>query len=495
MRVLQSTAKALAPAGAVVILGICRDEASPKHLPALWKTTLERAWQAGDFMGKPGEIQLTYPATGKERVLLVGLGEKKNLTLQKIREAVGRGVHRCKQLKAAQAAVWLESFLLPGQPLDLLGQEIALAAHLAAYRFTVYKKNPAEKDREAPCEISLLFKADDKLKRGALLGSRLAEGINFARTLANQPPNAMTPADLAAATRALAKRFELLQTKVFDHKQLKIGKFGGILAVGSGSAHPPVFIEMTYRHPRAKGRPIVLVGKGITFDSGGISIKPAAKMDEMKYDMSGAAAVLGTLYAAAAMGLPVFLKGLVPAAENLPSGSAYRPGDILTSYSGKTIEVLNTDAEGRLILADALHYAKQFQPQAIVDLATLTGAAIVALGNAASAILGNQQGLIEELKSAAEHSGEKIWQLPLLPEYSEMIQSEIADMSNLSHKMGAGTSVAAAFLNHFVDAKTPWAHLDIAGTAWSETNALYAKGATGVGIRLLIHWLQQRVAK
>jgi leucyl aminopeptidase len=312
-----------------------------------------------------------------------------------------------------------------------------------------------------------------------------------ARDLSNEPGGACTPEHLAAEARKLARSHGLKIT-VFTEKELAREKMGGILAVGRGSANPPRLIALEYgaaARKAAKGarrRPtLVFVGKGITFDSGGISIKPAANMDEMKHDMSGAAAVIGALRAISDLKLPVHAVGLVAAAQNMPDGNAYVPGDVITSARGKTIEVLNTDAEGRIVLSDALHYATSFEPDAIIDLATLTGACVVALGDACCAVLGNDEKLAQKVRDAGDATHERAWPLPLWDEHKNAIKGTFGDIVNTGGR-NAGVSTAAAFLSHFVG-ETPWAHLDIAGTAWTtKETPYYAKGATGFGVRLLV---------
>ncbi|MEZ4484379.1 MAG: leucyl aminopeptidase [Syntrophotaleaceae bacterium] len=308
----------------------------------------------------------------------------------------------------------------------------------------------------------------------------------LARDLVNEPGNVKSPAFLAEQAQVMAEELGL-QCTVLDRPALEQEGLGALLGVAQGSIREPRLIVMHYRGAGDE-RPIALVGKGVVFDSGGISLKPGEKMDQMKMDMAGGAAVLGTLQAAARMQLPVNLVGIVPAVENMPSGSAIRPGDILTSLAGRTIEVLNTDAEGRLILADALTYAKRFEPREVIDLATLTGACIIALGHHAAALLGNHQGLLRQLQKAGEQSGERCWQLPLWDDYGEQIKSEVADLKNIGGRP-AGTITAAAFLQHFAK-DFRWAHLDIAGTAWQEKGSDYRPaGATGFGVRLLIEHL------
>ncbi|MFQ5417533.1 MAG: M17 family metallopeptidase, partial [Myxococcota bacterium] len=324
----------------------------------------------------------------------------------------------------------------------------------------------------------------------------LAECQNLARQLSNEPGNALPPAAVASAASKMAREVGL-RCRVFDVAEMKRRKMGAILAVGQGSTHPPRMVVLEHNAParRSKSggprRPTVcLIGKGVTFDSGGISIKPSAAMDEMKHDMSGAATVIGVLRACALLKLPLHVVGILGAAENLPSGTAYRPGDILTSASKKTIEVLNTDAEGRVVLADALHFARtEYEPVAMVDVATLTGACVVALGNHASGLFGNEERLIEHLRRAGEVTAERVWPMPLWDGHRKAVESTVADVKNVAGREAA-SSTAAAFLAAFVG-DTPWAHLDIAGTGWtSKTGPYQQRGATGVGVRLLVEALQ-----
>jgi leucyl aminopeptidase len=323
-------------------------------------------------------------------------------------------------------------------------------------------------------------------------GTVLAECQNLARELSNLPGNALPPAELARHAQKVAREVGL-RAHVLGVPELERRKMGAILAVGGGSSRPPRLIVLEYR-PKRGGRsaPVCLVGKGITFDSGGISIKPSAGMEEMKHDMSGAAAVVGALRACALLQLPLPVIGVIGAAENLPSGTAYRPGDIVTSASGKTIEVLNTDAEGRVVLADALHYAKtEYSPRAIVDLATLTGACVVSLGRWATGLFGTNERLIELARLAGEACGERAWPMPLWEGHRKAVKSDVADVKNTGAGREAGSSTAAAFLAAFVG-DTPWIHLDIAGTAWTSHASPYQpKGATGIGVRLLLELLER----
>ncbi len=316
----------------------------------------------------------------------------------------------------------------------------------------------------------------------------ICRGVCLARDLVNEPGNVKSPEFLAEQARRIAGEVGLKCT-VLGLAELAQEGFGALLGVAQGSVREPRLIALEYRGGSSDAQPVALIGKGVVFDAGGISLKPAEKMDEMKMDMAGAATVLGTILSAALMKLPVNLVGIIPAVENLPSGSAIRPGDILTSLSGRTIEVLNTDAEGRLILADALTFAQRFQPRVVIDLATLTGACIIALGHHATAILGSHEGLIRQLIRAGEKSGERLWQLPLWEDYAGQLKSEIADVKNIGGRP-AGTITAAAFLQKFAG-ETAWAHLDIAGTAWEDKGRPYTpRGGTGVGVRLLLDYLR-----
>jgi leucyl aminopeptidase len=331
----------------------------------------------------------------------------------------------------------------------------------------------------------------EAVKAGAERGRLIAESVCFARDLANEPGVSLPPRTLAERARTLAQEFAL-ECQVLTEKELEAEGMAGILGVARGSEEPPRLIVLQHRPQKKAESPTVLVGKGVTFDSGGISIKPREGMEAMKYDMSGAAAVLGAMRAVALLKLPLHVVGLVPAVENLPSGKALKPGDILRYSNGKTVEVTNTDAEGRLILADALLYAERFKPRAVIDLATLTGACVVALGKEAAGLFCNDSELLEKLQRASQRSGERLWELPLYEEYKRLLKSEVADIGNSVLARGstpqAGASAGAVFLKEFVT--YPWAHLDIAGTANDmETRVYCPKGATGFGVRLLMEFL------
>ncbi|MDT8422108.1 MAG: leucyl aminopeptidase, partial [Desulfuromonadales bacterium] len=366
----------------------------------------------------------------------------------------------------------------------------------ASYRYDRFLGEEARESRKLPKSVSLLINSargkqdcESALERA----QKICRAVMLARDLVNTPGNIKSPVYLAEQAQAAADQ-STLQCKILGQDELTEKGFGALLGVAQGSVREPLLIVLEHHGAQKSDAPIVLVGKGVVFDAGGISLKPADKMDEMKMDMAGGAAVIGAMLAAALLEIPVNLVGIVPAVENLPSGTAYRPGDILTSLSGQTIEVLNTDAEGRLILADALTYAKRYAPEMVIDLATLTGACIIALGHHATAVLGNDQQLVQSLLTAGEESGERLWQLPLWDDYDAQIKSNVADVKNTGGRP-AGTITAAAFLKKFAK-DFRWAHLDIAGTAWRDQNQPYIpKGGTGVGVRLLIAFLQKQAER
>jgi len=447
---------------------------------------------AGDFAGKPGQQALAYPDRRRKmrRVLLIGVGEKEKVDAEALRVAAGTAVARSS--RASRLGLLVPPFGAGAEPGGV--QPLAEGAVLAAYRFDAYRE--AGEDEPGARSIALLVPRGRNLRlarEAARNGATIAEAQNLARDLSNQPPNELSPEALASEARRVGREAGL-RVKVLGVPELEKRKMRAILAVGGGSARPPRLVALEYR-PKggAKGaKPVCVVGKGVTFDSGGISIKPSQGMDEMKHDMSGAATVVGVLQACARLELPIPVVGVIGAAENLPSGTAYRPGDIVRAASGKTIEVLNTDAEGRVVLADALHYAiTEYDPCAIVDLATLTGACVVALGQWGSGLFAGHAGLGEAIREAGERAGECAWPMPLFEDHKREIKSEVADIKNTGGR-SAGASTAAAFLWHFVG-DTPWAHLDIAGTAWTTGRmpSYQPRGATGVGVRMLVEMLRR----
>jgi leucyl aminopeptidase len=404
-----------------------------------------------------------------------------------LRRVVGTACTALSNKQVAAAALALPH--LEGQAAEALAQAITEAAILSQYRYTRFR---AEAKPSALKQLTLAVTQAQRAKaeQGVQQGSIIAAGVCLTRDLINGPSNLVTPTYLAGQARQLAKQLRL-KCLVLSFEQLKRQGFGGIVAVSQGSDHPAQFIVLEYRPARAK-HTIALVGKGVTFDTGGISLKPSAKMELMKYDMSGAAAVLGALHNAARLKLPVRVVGIVAATENMPSGKAQKPGDIYTSLSGKTVEVLNTDAEGRLILADCLHYAKRYKPDVVVDLATLTGACVVALGTQAIGLMSNHDKAVERIQAAAERTHERVWRLPLWAEYADQLKSDVADIQNISKSGEAGTIMGGKFLEFFVG-DMPWVHLDIASTAWTDSAKPYVpKGAVGIGVRLLtdllVHW-------
>src|SRR5690606_9514309 len=393
------------------------------------------------------------------------------------RDALAAAAKALAATPAKDAVIALADIELAKRDLPWRLQQAARILADGAYRFDALKSDKDKKDKKhrGAKKLVLLVTSEltAELDTAVLQGHAVATGMALAKDLGNLPGNLCTPTHLADTAESLGKQYEF-DVEVLDRDDMKKLGMGSFLSVARGSHQPPKFIVMHYKGGKAKAKPIVLVGKGITFDTGGISLKPAAEMDEMKYDMCGAASVLGTFKAVAQMGLPINLVGLIPTTENMPGGGATKPGDVVTSMSGQTIEVLNTDAEGRLILCDALTYAERFKPECVIDIATLTGACVVALGKIPSGLLANDDELAAEILKRGTESGDRAWQLPLWDEYQELLKSNFADMGNIGGRY-AGTITAACFLSRFTkDYK--WAHLDIAGTAWVSGDA---KGATG----------------
>lgn len=444
--------------------------------------------------GKQCVALVTTPGNSFQRLILAGLGKRSEFNPDTLRRATGIVIAKLKAAGITDAAIDLNLKL--DDPLTHASalRAVVDAAILASYKFTEFK--PATENGDPIKSLSLhlppqlsVVKADASVQHARIV----AEASNFARHIGNRPGNVVTPAVLADHARKLAREHRLKCTVLKKADLVRKG-FGGLLAVGGGSANEPHLIVLEHNGARSSSAaPTALVGKAITFDSGGISIKPSDKMDEMKFDKCGGVAVLGAMKAVAALKLPVNVIGVIAAAENMPSATSYRPGDIVTSYRGTdprgvTIEVLNTDAEGRIVLGDALVYARQRKPRAIIDLATLTGACVVALGSSAAGLMGNNDDLIAALQQSGEHTGERCWPLPLWQEYKDKIKSDVADIKNTGGRYG-GAITAAAFLAKYVD-DTPWAHLDIAGTAWTtESHPYLGKGATGFGVRLLLDYL------
>jgi leucyl aminopeptidase len=457
--------------------------------PAAFKNLLRPA-SPKEFKGGEKQLLLLHTA-GKlaaERVLLAGLGPQNAFNSDALRRATGLAVKKIRDAGISCAAIQITDNIEPSL------HAVVEAAILAGYKFTEFKAENNDNTKLSSLTLCVPRGFDLPAGRQLVAGAQtVAESANYARAIANMPGNLVFPATLADRARELAKKTGLKCT-VLDKPALEKAGFGGLLAVGAGSSHQPRLITLEYRGAGDNAAPIAFVGKAITFDSGGISIKPGDKMDEMKFDKSGGCAVLGLMRAVVKLKLPVNVIGVIAAAENLPSATSYRPGDIVTSYRGKdkrgvTIEVLNTDAEGRIVLGDALAYARELGAAAIVDFATLTGACVIALGQFAAGLMGNDENLIEKVKAAGERTGERCWPLPLWQEYKDKIKSDVADIKNTGGREG-GAITAAAFLAKYVG-DTPWAHVDIAGTAWTtEERPYYAKGATGFGVRLALDLLR-----
>ncbi len=461
------------------------DKAAGGHLAGILRR--------GDMEGKVGSTLLLHGTPGiiAERVLLVGLGKEVEYGEKAYRDAVAATVRALKNTGSKDIFITLSELPVAKRNAAWMARQGVLAVHDALYRADQLK---SKKDNDKPALANIAFSVAGKDAKSAATalaqGEAIARGMNLTRELGNLPANICTPTYLAQQAQKLAREFKLKCTVLDRARMEKLG-MGSLLSVARGSHQPPRFIVLHYHGGKAKAKPIVLVGKGVTFDTGGISLKPGAEMDEMKYDMSGAASVLGTFQALAAMKLPLNVVGLIPTTENMPGGAATRPGDIVTSMSGQTIEILNTDAEGRLILCDALTYAERFDPDCVVDVATLTGACVIALGAVASGLMANDDGLAESLLEAGQISGDRAWQLPLWDDYQEMLKSNFADIPNISGSRGAGTITAACFLARFTK-KYRWAHLDIAGTAWRSGKE---KGSTGRPVPLLTHFLLKRARK
>lgn len=473
----------------LIAIGLFEEEKANQFLESCGKdilTELQQAIQSKEFSAEFSEMK-SFTTLGRlpsKKVLIVGLGKKKDFTLEKLRR-VAANVHKAAKSLGIKnyAALLHRCGDLPYEKRVFAAAEGIL---LADYDFNEYKTIDREKikkiDQAILLETRPVSAALENLVKKAVT---ICSTMNYIRDLVNRPANEVNPAYLAREAEKLKK---LMRVKVMDVKELKQKGFGGILAVGSGSANEPKLITLEY-NPNAR-KSIALVGKGITFDSGGLSLKPPRYMETMKQDMAGAAVVLGVCKIAAELKLNVHIIGVIPACENMPGPKSYRPDDIIKFFNGKTAEINNTDAEGRVILADGLAYAETFKPQRIIDLATLTGACVVALGYWATGLMTKDDLLAKELTQAGEETGDRVWRLPLWEEYSENMKSDIADIRNCGRGHDAGTIEGAVFLSHFVK-NTSWAHLDIAGTAfWNEAKFYYPKGATGAGVRLLVKYLE-----
>ena len=434
---------------------------------------ISSAIKVGDIKGKIGEVNYFY--VNDRRIAFIGLGEKDEINSDTVRLAAGSALRSAISKKADSVA--LDCFCSGLDSCQAMGEGIVLGS----YQFLDYKTK--EKNKFEPESVSVIGCTTNEINKGVAIGS----AVCFARDLANHPGNITTPTRLADAAKEISDLGDMSIT-VFDRQEFTQMGMGGLAGVAQGTDEPPKFIILEYNYG-GNDKPKVLVGKGLTFDSGGISIKSASKMDEMKYDMCGSAVVLGVMHALAILRPKLNVVAIIPSTENLNGAKAYKPGDILTAYNGKTIEVLNTDAEGRLILADGLSYAsKHYDPEYILDFATLTGAVLISLGHIAAGVMGTNDDLMKEVKKSSNSVGEKVWELPLWSEYCKQVQSNIADVKNTGAPMQAGSIAGGAFLKEFVGDKIPWVHFDIAGTAWgAKPDSINPKGsATGWGIRLVL---------
>ncbi len=447
----------------------------------------------GDMDGKAGSTRLLHdvPSTRCDRVLLVGLGKEKEFGDKEYGAAIRSAFKALNETGAADGTLFLTETGVKKRSLAWRIRQAAIIAQETAYRFEQFKSKRNEVRHPLRKVIFAIDRSDElALAEEALAqGLAIAEGVALARNLGNLPGNVCTPGYLAETALELARE-HALECQILERANMEALGMHSLLSVAKGSHQPPKLIVLHYLGGAQDEKPLVLVGKGITFDSGGISLKPGLEMDEMKFDMCGAASVLGTLKAVAQMKLPLNLTVLVPTSENMPGGAASKPGDIVTSMSGQTIEILNTDAEGRLVLCDALTYAERFKPETVIDVATLTGACVIALGHVASGLFANREGLARDLLHAGEEAYDRAWHLPLWDEYQDLLKSNFADMANIGGRAGGSIS-AACFLSRFTG-KFDWAHLDIAGTAWKSGAD---KGATGRPVPLLTHYLLKRAGK
>jgi leucyl aminopeptidase len=459
------------------------DRASEGHLSSVLRR--------GDMEGRVGQTLLLHnvPNSLCERVMLVGCGRERDLDDRAYRKILASAINGLQETGASDAVVFLSDLHVKGRDLAWRIRDAVRTTGETVYRFDTYKSK-SDNSKRTLRKITLSVPSRRDLPAGERAieeGSALVKGMNYTKDLGNQPPNICTPTYLAEKAATLAEAYSSISTEVLARADMEKLGMGAFLAVARGSRQAPQLIVMHYKGGDEQQKPVALVGKGITFDTGGISLKPGANMDEMKYDMCGAASVFGTLVACAELNLPLNVLGVVPTCENMPGGDATRPGDIVTTMSGQTVEILNTDAEGRLILCDALTYTERFEPEAVVDIATLTGACIIALGHHASGLLSNHNPLAHDLLNAGKIAGDRAWELPLWDEYQDSLKSPFADMANIGGK-SAGTITAACFLSRFTK-KFNWAHLDIAGTAWNSGDN---KGATGRPVPLLLQYLIER---
>jgi len=454
------------------------------------RNALSDVLRRGDLEGKVGTTLLLHnvPPLPADRVLLVGLGKERDFNESAYRAALTGAMKAIRATGTIEACICLTDLGVRKRDTAWKIEQAAIAVMDGAYRFDRMKSKAPEVKRTLR-KVMLHVGKRNEIAEGEAAAARataISEGVALAKDLGNLPPNVCTPTFLGEQALELGKTHGL-KVEVLEQKEIEKLGMGSFLAVAKGSKQPPRFIVMEYRGGKSDAPPVALVGKGITFDTGGISIKPSAEMDEMKFDMCGAASVFGTMKAVALMKLPLNVVGVVPATENMPGGNAVKPGDIVTSMSGQTVEILNTDAEGRLILCDALTYVERYKPAAVVDIATLTGAMVIALGHVATGLFSNTDSLANELVRAGDVAWDRAWHMPMWDDYQEQLKSNFADFPNIGSRAG-GSITAACFLSRFAKAY-PWAHLDIAGTAWKSGAE---KGATGRPVPLLVHFLERR---
>lgn len=442
-----------------------------------------------DMEGKLGKLSI-IPAPGRksaQRILLAGLGKKEDLTKDIIRLVSGKIAQKARELKLKEFSIITPPSFVTDQITSV--SQIVEGSKMGLYKFDKFK---TEKTDDLP-DLTIIVSKSNKISQAIKTAVIVADGVIFTKSTANLPPNECTPSTLASFAKTISKKNKM-KCNIFSKPELKKKGFGGITAVGQGSKNEPKLIVLEHNNGSRSEKPIVLVGKAVTFDTGGISLKPGDKMDEMKFDKCGGCTVLGIMKAVAELKLPTNVVGIIPSVENMPGGESYRPGDIIKLYSGKTAEILNTDAEGRLILSDALSYGeKEYTPKAIIDFATLTGACIVALGTNVAAIVSNNEKLTKKINDSSKRTTEEVWELPVNQDYMDMIKSDVADMKNVGIGRAAGTITAAAFLKNAIE-NTPWVHIDIAGVAWTQVatkeKSYNSKGATGFGVRLILDYLQ-----
>jgi len=458
-----------------------------KNLDAKLTSLIKQAVK--ETQGKIGKISIiqTHGIISAQRIVLAGLGDRKKINTDTLRIVSGIITKKAREMSIPEISIIVPNNLTIDADSSI--NAIVEGAQISMYYFDKYKK---EKMKKSP-NLSLLYDNPSGANKIIERAQKVAEGVIFTKSIANLPPNDCSPATLAHFAKTLSSKNKL-KCDIMSKKELMQKGFGGISAVGKGSKNEPKLIVLEYNRGNKNEKPILLVGKAVTFDTGGISIKPSEKMDEMKFDKCGGCTVLGIMKVVSELKLPINVVGIVPSVENMPGGESYRPGDIIKLYNGKTAEILNTDAEGRLILADALAYGeKKYAPKAIIDFATLTGACIIALGTNVAGLVSNNTSLSNNIKKSAERTNEEVWELPLNDDYMDMIKSDFADIKNIGPARAAGTITAAAFLANAVE-KTPWAHIDIAGTAWiqaaTKQKPYNQKGATAFGVRLIIDYLK-----